>query len=67
MAKLRTLLAALIQQASLPARYRDRPLRGNWRSYRELHIEPDWLLIYRIEGDELQLVRTGSHADLFNE
>ena len=67
MAKLRALLAALIQQASLPARYRDHPLRGNWRDYRELHIEPDWLLIYRIEGDELQLVRTGSHADLFNE
>ena len=67
MAKLRTLLAALIRQSSLPARYRDHPLRGNWRDYRELHIEPDWLLIYRIKGDELQLVRTGSHADLFDE
>jgi mRNA interferase YafQ len=66
-AKLRTLLAALIRQAPLPARCRDHPLRGNWRDYRELHIEPDWLLIYRIRGDELHLVRTGSHADLFDK
>ena len=65
--KLRQPLATLLQQASLPARYRDHALRGNWRGYRDLHIEPDWLLIYCIEGDELQLVRTGSHADLFNE
>ncbi|MBB5074397.1 addiction module RelE/StbE family toxin [Bartonella callosciuri] len=31
------------------------------------HIEPDWLLIYRIEGDKLHLVRTGTHSDLFEE
>ena len=65
--KLRVPLAALIEQTPLPARYRDHPLRGNWRNYRELHIEPDWLLIYRIKGDELHLVRAGSHADLFNK
>lgn len=45
----------------------DHPLRGVWKGYREFHIEPDWLLIYRVKGDELHLVRTGSHADLFNE
>ena len=60
-------LTALIQQAPLPVRYRDHSLRGNWQSYREFHIEPDWLLIYRVKGDELQLVRTGSHADLFDK
>ena len=38
-----------------------------WRGYREAHIEPDWLLIYRITGNELRLVRTGSHSDLFRE
>ena len=63
--KLRSLVTALIRQAPLPAHYRDHPLRGIRRGYRESHIEPDWLLIYRIKGGELQLVRTGSHADLF--
>lgn len=42
-------------------------MRGIWKVYREAHIEPDWLLIYRVVGNELRLVRTGSHADLFAE
>lgn len=67
LAKLRQPLTALIRQTSLPTRYRDHPLRGDWQGYREIHIEPDWLLIYRVEGEELRLVRTGSHADLFRE
>ena len=45
--------------------YRDHSLQGTWKEYREAHLEPDWLLIYRIEGGELHLVRTGSHSDLF--
>ena len=49
----------------MPARYRDHPPRGSWKGYRELHLESDWLLIYRVEGTELHLVRTGTHADLF--
>ena len=65
--RLRDLLATLIGQEPLAARYRDHPLRGIWKGYREAHLEPDWLLIYRIEGDELHLIRTGSHADLFRE
>lgn len=65
--KLRPPLTALIRQTPLPARFRDHPLRGNWQGHREIHIEPDWLLIYRVKGDELRLVRTGSHADLFKE
>ena len=67
MTRLRTLLESLIQQEPLRARYRDHPLRGIWKGYREAHIEPDWLLIYRVVGNELRLVRTGSHADLFRE
>jgi mRNA interferase YafQ len=67
MSKLRGLILLLLAGEALPERYRDHPLRGNWKSYREVHIEPDWLLIYRIVGDELHLVRTGSHADLFDE
>jgi mRNA interferase YafQ len=67
MGKLRAVLLLLIERKPLPGRYKDHPLKGEWANYRDLHIEPDWLLIYRIEGDELQLVRTGTHADLFNE
>ncbi|WP_205622672.1 type II toxin-antitoxin system YafQ family toxin, partial [Haliea salexigens] len=47
--------------------YLDHPLRGDWKGYRDAHIEPDWLLLYRIEGDELHLARTGTHADLFRQ
>ena len=61
------LLALLIQQEPVSARHRDHPLRGIWKSYREAHIEPGWLLIYRTKGDELHLVRTGAHSDLFTE
>ncbi len=64
-AKLSEALEALVNQDQLPARYRDHPLRGNWKGYRELHLESDWLLIYRVVGTELHLVRTGTHADLF--
>ena len=65
--RLRVVLASLIRQEPLTARHLDHPLRGIWKGYRETHIEPDWLLIYRVTGSELRLVRTGSHADLFRE
>ena len=65
--KLEALLTLLIHQERLPERYRDHPLRGKLRDYREAHIEPDWLMIYGVRGDELHLVRTGSHSDLFDE
>jgi mRNA interferase YafQ len=65
MNKLRELILLLIEEASLPPRYKDHPLRGNWRHHRDCHIEPDWLLIYKIDGNDLHLVRTGTHADLF--
>ena len=67
LAKLRLPLRTLIQQVPLPSRYRDHALRGNWQGYREFHIESDWLLIYCVRGDELRLVRTGTHADLFDK
>ena len=52
----------------LEDKYRDHALTGNYIGFRECHIQPDWLLIYRIENDELILFlsRTGSHSDLFN-
>jgi len=67
MIKLRELLKLLIEQNLLPDSYQDHPLRGNWKGYRDAHIEPDWLLLYSVVDDELHLARTGSHADLFDE
>jgi mRNA interferase YafQ len=52
--------------APLPAKNKDHGLSGNHIKERECHIEPDWILIYRIEGDELYLIRTGTHSDLLN-
>lgn len=51
----------------LISQYKDHALVGNWKGYRELHIEGDWLLIYQIKQDTLilLLVDTGSHDDLF--
>jgi len=65
--KLKMSLSLLIRQAPLPEAYQDHPLRGNWKGYRDAHIEPDWLLLYRVTDKELQLARTGTHADLFQE
>lgn len=67
MSKLRTLLTLLMDQSPLPDTYQDHPLRGNWNGYRDAHIEPDWLLLYRVVGNKLQLARTGSHADIFQD
>ena len=50
----------------LPTKNKDHLLTGNWKGYRECHIQPDWLLVYKIYDDTLvlSLVRTGSHSDL---
>lgn len=57
----------LCSAQTLPEKYKDHPLSGNYKGYRECHIEPDWLLIYKIENDTLilTLLRTGTHSDLF--
>jgi mRNA interferase YafQ len=65
--KLRELILLLLAEEPLPSRYKDHSLKGDWKGYRDAHVEADWLLIYRIAGDEVHLVRTGSHADLFDE
>ena len=65
LAKLRELILLLVEEKPLPANYKDHPLSGDWKHYRDSHIEPDWLLLYKVEGDDLYLVRTGTHADLF--
>jgi mRNA interferase YafQ len=63
--RLEGVVVALAAQEQLGERFRDHALVGDWKGFRECHIQPDWLLIYRIDGDELQLARTGSHAQLF--
>jgi len=65
LSKLRELILLLAEGQPLPPRYKDHPLSGDWKHYRDCHIESDWLLIYKIEGDDLYLVRTGTHSDLF--
>lgn len=65
MAKLRDLILLLAEGKPLSSSYKDHPLSGDWKHFRDSHIEPDWLLLYRVNGNELYLVRTGTHADLF--
>lgn len=65
--KLRQVIDLLLNENPLPEIYRDHPLRGNYAGTRDCHIEPDWVLIYAIENDELILRRTGTHADLFKK
>lgn len=64
---LNNIVDALARGESLPEKNKDHYLSGNWSNYRECHIAPDWLLIYKIENDilVLTLVRTGTHSDLF--
>ena len=65
--RLKTLIGLLAAEAPIPPEYKDHPLVGNWRYYRDCHIEPDWLLIYRINSGELNLARTGSHSEQFGK
>ena len=65
MARLRETILLLAAGEPLPARFRDHSLSGDWKDFRDCHLEPDWLLLYRIDGEDLYLVRTGTHADLF--
>ena len=65
--KLSDVVKMLASEKPLDERYKDHMLTGNYKGFRECHIEPDWLLVYRIEKDELELFlfRTGTHTDLF--
>ncbi len=67
LAKLQAVLDCLAEGRPLPPHLRDHPLKGAFAGYRECHIEPDWLLIYRWEkpGSVARLERTGTHSDLF--
>ncbi len=66
---LEDVVVALAMGELLPEKNKDHALTGNWAGYRECHILPDWLLVYRIEDDVLVLIlaRTGAHSDLFGK
>lgn len=66
MARLKAVILTLIEGAPLAPRHRDHAL-GEWLGYRDLHIEPDWLLLYRVTPSEVHLARTGTHSDLFGK
>ncbi len=63
--KLKAIIDLLASGEDLPEKCRDHVLIGNYVGHRECHIQPDWLLIYKIDGEYLILVRTGSHNVLF--
>lgn len=62
---LKEVIKLLCSEMPLEERYRDHSLNGNWADHRECHIQPDWLLIYKVGNGILVLERTGSHSDLF--
>ena len=61
------MLRLIANEAPLGPEWLDHPLKGDWADHRECHIGGDFLLIYQIEGNAINFVRTGTHADLFNE
>ncbi len=62
---LREVIERLAVPEPLPAEFRDHKLKGEWRDFRECHIEPDLLLIYTITDFELRPTRLGTHSELF--
>lgn len=64
---LKEVIKLLLSGNPLPPEYNDHPLIGNYANTRDCHIKPDWILIYRIDEAEkvLNLIRTGSHSELF--
>ena len=63
------IIRALARGDVLPEKNKDHELSGEWAGHRECHIQPDWLLVYRIDDDVLvlTLARTGTHSDLFGQ
>lgn len=63
------IIRALSRGETLPPKNKDHELSGNWAGHRECHIQPDWLLVYRIDDDilVLTLTRTGTHSDIFSK
>ena len=65
--KIREVIKKLVNREPLGKKHKDHKLKGKFKSRRECHIEPDWLLIYKIEGGTIFFERTGSHSELFKK
>ncbi len=67
--KLKETIASLIEESPLDKNLLNRQLKGNWFGYRECHIKPDWLLVYKVdkESNTLNLARIGTHNQIFNK
>ena len=65
--KLKLLIEKLVSGEKLEPKYKDHQLAGEFKGYRDCHIEPDWILIYNKTADNLILERTGSHSELFKK
>ena len=65
--KIQEVMQMLIQEIPLLPKYENHPLHGNYKGWMECHVEPNWLLIYRIDKKSREVIfyRTGSHSDLF--
>ena len=63
--ELEKIIKLIVYRETLPEKYKDHMLIGNYTGRKECHIKPDWLLIYKIDQKNLILERTGSHSDLF--
>ena len=64
--KLEKIISFLVSDIPLKTKHKPHKLSGDYTGFWECHIEPDWLLIYNVSKDYLDLARTGTHSDLFN-
>ena len=65
LAELKSVINLIVNQKAIPKNYNDHPLSGMLKGLRDCHIEPDFILLYKVKEDELILVRVGSHSELF--
>ena len=60
-------VAVLLNGDQLAPQYCDHPMKGQWEGYRNFHVEPDWVVLYRLEGALVRFERTGTHSELFKK
>ena len=65
--KFNKILTLLVHETDLPKKYKDHKLQGKFQGCRDCHIEPDWILIYRVLEGAIIFERTGTHSDLFKK
>lgn len=63
--KLHDVISKLVAGESLAPKHKDHPLTGSYLGRRECHVEPDWLLVYKVDGSDIIFERAGTHSDLF--